>query len=183
MAAVRTIVQSILLTPSKSSQDRTEPPLGSPKDRNDGKGWAVPELRGSKTEANLRRAFALESEASRRFLFFAQQADIEGEPEAATLFQAVAEGETGHALGHLDFLIDVGDPASGLPIGSTEENLRAAVAGEQKEADELYPAFAEQARSEGFDEIADWMESLGQAGSSNAERFAEAGTKLGSQQA
>ncbi len=139
---------------------------------------AVPELRGSKTEANLRRAFALESESSRRFLFFAQQADVEGEPEAAALFQAVAEGETGHALGHLDFLIEVGDPASGLPIGSTEENLHAAVAGERREADELYPAFAEQARSEGFTEIADWMESLQQAEHGYAERFAEALTKL-----
>ncbi|MGH1488212.1 MAG: rubrerythrin family protein [Acidimicrobiales bacterium] len=134
----------------------------------------MPELGGSKTEANLRAAFAFESEASRRFLYFAQQADVEGRPDAAALFRAVAEGETGHALGHLDFLAEIADPATGLPIGSTDENLASAAAGERTEASEIYPEFGRVARAEGFDEIADWLESLSQAEGQYADRFSEA---------
>lgn len=132
------------------------------------------ELQGSETEANLRAAFTLESESSRRFLYFAQQADVEGFPEAAALFRSVAEGETGHAVGHLDFLADVGDPATGKPIGTTDDNLASAAAGERAEAEDTYPAFARTAREEGFDEIADWMESLAVAEQHYAARFAEA---------
>ncbi len=131
-------------------------------------------LGGSRTEANLRTAFAIESQASRRFLYFAQQADVEGHPETAALFRAVAEGESGHAIGHLDFLAEIGDPATGLPIGDTEENLAAAAAGEEAEAETVYPGFAETARDEGFDEIAEWMESLGRAEAHYAKRFSEA---------
>lgn len=131
----------------------------------------MPNLEGSQTETNLRAAFAFESEASRRFLYFAQQADVEGRPEAAALFRTAAEGESGHALGHLDFLAEVADPATGLPIGSTDENLASAAAGELAEANRLYPEFASVARAEGFDEIADWMESLSQAEATYAERF------------
>lgn len=134
----------------------------------------MPELRGSQTEANLRAAFARESEASRRYLYFAQQADVEGQPKAATLFRAMAEGETGHALGHLDFLADVGDPATGLPIGSTEENLASAEVGERHEGAELYPDFSRIAREEGFGEIADWLDSLSTAESAYADRLAAA---------
>ncbi len=131
----------------------------------------MPHLEGSQTEANLRAAFSFESEASRRFLYFAQQADVEGRPEAAALFRAAAEGESGHALGLLDFLADVADPATGMPIGSTDENLASAAAGELAEAREVYPEFATMARAEGFDEIADWLESLSQAEAQYAERF------------
>ncbi|MEM7326898.1 MAG: rubrerythrin family protein [Actinomycetota bacterium] len=129
------------------------------------------ELGGSETAANLRAAFALEAESSRRFLYFAQQADVEGEPEAAALFRAAAEGETGHAVGHLDFLVDVGDPATGMPMGSTEEHLESAAAGEHAEATDIYPRMAETARAEGFGEIADWLESLAEAGRQHTERF------------
>lgn len=131
----------------------------------------MPELRGSETEANLVAAFARESEASRRFLYFAQQADVEGRPEAAAVFRAAAESETGHALGHLDFLVDVGDPTTGLAIGSTEENLAAAAAGERAEAEEMYPRMAATARAEGFGEIGDWLESLADAERLHMERF------------
>lgn len=134
----------------------------------------MPELGGSQTEANLRAAFAMESESSRRFLYFAQQADVEGYPEAAALLRTVAEGETGHALGHLDFLADVGDPATGRPIGATEDNLASAVAGERAEADRIYPEFATTARREGFADIADWLESLSQAEGQYADRLADA---------
>ncbi|MGI9598862.1 MAG: rubrerythrin family protein [Acidimicrobiales bacterium] len=132
------------------------------------------ELGGSETEANLRAAFAIESQSSRRFLYFAQQADVEGQPEAAAVFRAVADGETGHALGHLDFLADIGDPATDLPIGTTEENLASAAAGERREAEDLYPQYAHKAREEGFDEIADWLESLGKAEAQYAERLTKA---------
>ena len=131
----------------------------------------MPELDGSETAENLRAAFRREAEASRRFLYFAQQADVEGEPEAAALFRAVAEGETGHALGHLDFLLDVGDPTTGLPIGTTAENLASAAAGETIEAQQWYPEMARTARAEGFDEIADWLESLAEAEQQYADRF------------
>lgn len=134
----------------------------------------MPELGGSETEANLKAAFSREAESSRRFLYFAHQADVEGEPAAAALFRAAAEGESGHALGHLDFLLDVGDPATGMAIGSTEENLASAAAGERAEASEMYPRMAKTARDEGFGEIADWLESLVEAEQQHAARFTEA---------
>ena len=91
-------------------------------------------LKGSKTEQNLKDAFAGESQANRRYLYFANKADIEGQNDVAALFRSTAEGETGHAHGHLEFLEQgVGDPATGLPIGSSRQNLMAAVAGETHE--------------------------------------------------
>ena len=131
-------------------------------------------LKGSKTEANLRAAFAGESQANRRYLYFAQKADIEGFNDVAAVFRSTAEGETGHAHGHLEFLEEVGDPATGEPIGSTEANLKAAIAGEIHDYTELYPAMAKTARAEGFDEIADWFETLAKAEKSHAGRFQKA---------
>ena len=130
-------------------------------------------LEGSKTQENLRAAFAAESQANRRFLYFAQKADVEGHPEVAALFRSVAEGETGHAFGHLDFLAEVGDPVTGEPIGSTADNLRSAIAGETHVYAEMYPAFAETARAEGFEEVAEWLETLVRAEKSHAGRFTE----------
>lgn len=77
------------------------------------------ELKGSKTQQNLKDAFAGESMANRRYLYFAKVADVEGYPEIAGNFRDTAEGETGHAHGHLDYLKKVGDPATGLPFGDT----------------------------------------------------------------
>jgi len=128
-------------------------------------------LKGSKTEDNLKAAFAGESQANRRYLYFARQADIEGYPEAAGVFKNTADGETGHAFGHLEFLEEVGDPATGLPIGETENNLKAAVAGETYEYTEMYPGFAKTAREEGFAEVADWFETLARAEKSHAGKF------------
>ena len=102
----------------------------------------MPDLKGSKTEDNLKEAFASESQANRRYLYFAQKADVDGYPEVAALFRSIAEGETGHAFGHFDFLAVVGDPITGTPVGSTEENLRTAIAGETYEYSEMYPGFA-----------------------------------------
>ena len=128
-------------------------------------------LKGSKTEDNLKAAFAGESQANRRYLYFAQKADIEGHNDVAALFRSTAEGETGHAHGHLEYLEEVGDPATGLPIGGTVDNLKASVAGETHEYTDMYPGRAMTARDEGFDEIADWFETLAKAEKSHAGKF------------
>mgnify|MGYP003343398596 CR=1 FL=1 len=84
--------------------------------------------------------------------------------------------ETGHAHGHLDYLAQVGDPATDLPIGDTEENFKASIEGETYEYTQMYPGFAKTARDEGFAEIADWFETLARAEKSHAGRF-ESGLK------
>jgi rubrerythrin len=131
-------------------------------------------LKGSKTEQNLKDAFAGESQANRRYLYFASKADVEGQNDVAALFRSTAEGETGHAHGHLEFLEQVGDPATGLPIGPTRAKNKAAVAGETHEYTDMYPGMAKTARSEGFDEIADWFETLAKAERSHANRYQKA---------
>ncbi len=131
-------------------------------------------LKGSKTEQNLKDAFAGESQANRRYLYFAKAADIEGYPEVAGLFRDTAEGETGHAHGHLDYLRKAGDPATGLPIGEVAEMLKSAVAGETHEYTDMYPGMAKAAREEGFPEIADWFETLAKAERSHAGKFQRA---------
>ena len=135
-------------------------------------------LKGSKTELNLKEAFAVEAQANRRYLYFANKADIEGQSDVAALFRSTAEGETGHAHGHLDFLEAVGDPATGLPIGTSRQNLSAAVASETHEYTDMYPGMARQARDEGFDDIADWFETLAKAERSHANRFQRASDAL-----
>ena len=132
------------------------------------------ELKGSKTEKNLKDAFADESQANRRYLYFAKVADNEGYVEVASVFKNTADGETGHAHGHLDFLKAVGDPATGKPIGTTDLNLAAAIAGETYEYTEMYPQMAKDARSEGFDDVAEWFETLAKAEKSHAGRFQKA---------
>jgi len=131
------------------------------------------ELKGSKTHDNLKAAFAGESQANRRYLYFAKTADVEGYPEVAGNFRETAEGETGHAHGHLDYLKKVGDPATDLPFGATEDNLKSAIAGETHEYTDMYPGMAKTARQEGFAEIADWFETLAKAEKSHAGRFAQ----------
>ncbi len=132
------------------------------------------QLKGSKTLDNLKAAFAGESQANRRYLYFAAKADVEGQNDVAALFRSTAEGETGHAHGHLEYMEAVGDPATGLAIGSSRNNLTAAVAGETHEYTDMYPGMAKQARDEGFAEIADWFETLGKAERSHANRFQKA---------
>ena len=136
-------------------------------------------LRGTQSETNLKAAFARESEANRRYLYFARRADIEGFPDVGGLFRDISEAETGHAFGHLDFLKEVGDPATGELIGTTEDNLKSAIAGETYDYDEMYPSFARIARDEGFDELAEWFETLARAERSHAGRFTKALENLG----
>ncbi len=128
-------------------------------------------LANTKTLQNLKDAFAGESQANRRYLYFAKVADVEGYPEVAGNFKETADGETGHAHGHLDYIKQVGDPATGLPIGNTEKNLKAAIAGETHEYETMYPSMAKNAREEGFDDIAEWFETLAKAEKSHAGRF------------
>ena len=134
----------------------------------------MPQLKGTKTHQHLKDAFAGESQANRRYLYFANKADVEGYTEVAALFRSTAEGETGHAHGHLDYLAQVGDPATGMPIGDSAANLKSAVAGETHEYSDMYPGMAKDARSEGFDEIADWFETLAKAERSHSNKFQKA---------
>ena len=131
-------------------------------------------LEASKTVQNLKDAFAGESQANRRYLYFAAKADIEGENDVAAVFRSTAEGETGHAHGHLEYLEEVGDPATGLPMGDTRKNLLASIEGETHEYTDMYPGMAKTARDEGFEEIADWFETLAKAERSHANRFQKA---------
>jgi rubrerythrin len=98
------------------------------------------ELKGSKTEKNLREAFAGESQANRRYLAFAKQAEKEGYPHVAKLFRAAAEAETVHAHAYLRALGGV---------RSTAENLKEAISGETHEFKEMYPAMIDDAKEEG----------------------------------
>jgi rubrerythrin len=130
-------------------------------------------LKGSKSHGNLKNAFAGESQANRRYLYFARVADIEGYPDVGGLFRDTSEAETGHAFGHLDFLKEVGDPVTDVPIGTTEKNLKSAVEGETYEYTEMYPGFAKTARDEGYPELAEWFETLAKAEKSHAGRFSK----------
>ncbi len=137
------------------------------------------QLNDTKTHENLKAAFAGESQANRRYLYFAKQADVEGQPDIAGLFRDTAEGETGHAHGHLEYLRQVGDPATGEPIGDSEKNLKAAIVGETYEYTKMYPGFAKTAREEGFEDIAEWFETLARAEKSHAGRFQKGLDTLG----
>ncbi len=128
-------------------------------------------LKGTKSHDNLKAAFAGESQANRRYLYFARRADIEGYPDIGGLFRDTSEAETGHAFGHMDFLKEVGDPATGVAFGNTEEMLKSAIEGETYEYTQMYPGMAKTARDEGFEEIAEWFETLAKAEKSHAGRF------------
>ncbi len=91
------------------------------------------------TENNLQEAFAGESQANRRYLFFADKAEKEGHPRIAKLFRAAAEAETVHARNHFNAMDG---------IGSTKDNLMAGVIGEHHEFTRMYPPFIEQAELE-----------------------------------
>ncbi len=131
-------------------------------------------LKGTKTWENLVEAFKGESMANRRYMYFAKVADIEGYVDVAGQFKNTADAETGHAHGHMDFLKQVGDPATGEPFGTTDKNLKSAIKGETYEYTEMYPGMAKQARTDGFAEIAEWFETLARAEKSHAGRFQKA---------
>jgi rubrerythrin len=130
-------------------------------------------VKGTMTEQSLKEAFAGESQANRRYLYFANQADIAGANDVAAVFRSTAEGETGHAHGHMEYLITggAGEPGTGMPAKTVAEALQAAIAGETHEYTDMYPGMAKTAREEGFDEIADWFETLAKAERSHANKF------------
>ena len=130
-------------------------------------------LKGTRTEEALKEAFAGESQANRRYLYFANMADVEGAQDVASVFRSTAEGETGHAHGHMEYLLNngSGDPATGLGVTNVAEALESAINGETHEYTDMYPGMAKTARDEGFDEIADWFETLARAERSHANKF------------
>jgi rubrerythrin len=134
----------------------------------------VHDLRGTKTLENLQEAFARESQDNRRFLYFATKADVEGLPEIASLFRSVAEGETMHAFGHLDFLAELGEWTGLGETSPVVACLKAALKLEVSEHTQMYPGFARTARDEGFDEVAEWFEMLIRSERSHADHFARA---------
>lgn len=123
----------------------------------------MPELQGTQTHRNLEQSFARESQAAMRYRFFAQQADIEGEPVVASRFRTLADGATGHALGHLELLAEIADPATGQPVEDTAEAVASALTSETLDHTTHYPSYAETARAEGFGEVASWMDALAKA--------------------
>ena len=131
-------------------------------------------LKGSKTEQNLKDAFAGESQANRRYLYFAAKADVEGFNAVSAVFRSPAEGETGHAHGHLEYLEAVGVLVLGLLFGVFLLFLLVVFAGETHEYTDMNPGMAKSAREEGFAEIADWFETLAKAERSHANRFQKA---------
>ena len=92
-------------------------------------------IKGTRTEENLKAAFSGESQANRRYLYFANMADVAGDNDIAALFRSTAEGETGHAHGHMEFLIEggAGDPGTGMSAKTTTEALESAIHGETHE--------------------------------------------------
>ena len=128
-------------------------------------------LKGTKTHENLKTAFAGESQANRRYLYFARRADIEGYPDVGGLFRDTSEAETGHAFGHLDFLKEVGDPVTGRADRIDREEPQVGHRGRDLRVHRDVPRLRQEARDEGFDEIAEWFETLAKAEKSHAGRF------------
>jgi rubrerythrin len=130
-------------------------------------------IKGTRTEQSLKEAFAGESQANRRYLYFANMCDIAGAGDVAAVFRSTAEGETGHAHGHMEYLIEggAGEPGTGMPAKTVTEALEAAISGETHEYTDMYPGMAKTARDEGFDEVADWFETLAKAERSHANKF------------
>ena len=118
-------------------------------------------LSGSQTAAGLRRAFSAEAEAAARLLYFARRADVEGRADVAAVLRALAEGELGHAFGHLELLEEAGDPLAGS--GDTPGNVRSLVEAETAQAETEYPGLADTARADGLADVADWFASLADA--------------------
>ena len=122
------------------------------------------ELKGSKTEQNLMTAFAGESQARNKYTFFASQAKKDGYEQIATIFQETADNEKEHAKLWFKLL-------NGGAIGSTEENLKAAAAGENYEWTDMYAEFAKTAKEEGFTRIAYLFEEVGKIEKEHEERY------------
>lgn len=122
----------------------------------------MPEIKGTKTEQNLKEAFAGESQARNKYTYFASVAKKEGYEKIAAYFLETAENEKEHAKLHFKYLGG---------IGSTIENLKEAAAGELEEHDDMYPRMAKEAREEGFNDIAFVFEAIGRIEKAHKERY------------
>lgn len=122
------------------------------------------ELKGSRTEENLRTAFAGESQAHTKYLYYASKASKDGYVQIGKMFEETARNEKEHAKIWFKLLHDGGVP-------STEENLADAAAGENYEWTDMYAGFAKTAREEGFDEIAFLFEKVGAIEKTHEERY------------
>lgn len=142
-----------------------------------------PELRDTRTHANLRAAFAVDAQAVRMWEYFGRIAEIEGFPEVARTFRELAESQAVNAHGHLDFLMGAGEPLVGLPLGETAQNVRAAVAVQQHDAAEVLPDMARTARAEGFMDIASWFDTMVLSRRHHEGRLTDALAALGGQTA
>ena len=120
------------------------------------------DIKGTKTEQNLKDAFAGESQARNKYTYFASVAKKEGYEKIAAIFMETADNEKEHAKLHFKHL-------SG--IGTTADNLRAAAAGETDEFTDMYPRMAREAKEEGFPEIAFMMEAIGKIEQAHKERY------------
>ena len=121
-------------------------------------------IKGTKTEKNLMEAFAGESQARNKYTFFASQAKKDGYEQIAAIFQETADNEKEHAKLWFKLL-------NGGAIGSTEENLKAAAAGENYEWTDMYAEFAKTAKEEGFARIAYLFEEVGKIEKEHEERY------------
>jgi len=132
-------------------------------------------LKGTKTERNLLTAFAGESQARNRYTYFASQAKKEGYEQIAGIFLETADNEKEHAKRFFKFLEGgEGQVSASFPagiIGNSEENLKAAAAGENHEHTTMYPEFAEIADEEGFPEIAQVMRTIAVAEKQHEKRY------------
>lgn len=137
-------------------------------------------LENSETLKNLKTAFAGEAQANRRYLYFARQAEQDNRQDIANAFRRIGDGETSHAFGHFDMLLrhGAGDPVTDMPVGTTEQNLQSAIAGEEYEFSEMYPGFAKVAREEGFTEIGEWLEVMAKSEKAHANTFKKILQKL-----
>ena len=123
----------------------------------------MPELKGSKTEANLMTAFAGESQARNKYTYYASKAKKDGYVQIAALFEETANNEKEHAK--IWFKLLHGG------IGDTIDNLKDAAAGENYEWTDMYAGFAKTAREEGFDHIADLFEGVAKIEKEHEERY------------
>ena len=128
-------------------------------------------LNGTKTEANLQAAFAGESQARGKYFYFAAKAREEGYDDAARYFEAAAVNEQEHAKIWCKFLGG---------IGTTKDNLQAAIAGEHTEAAQMYPDFAKTAKEEGLKDIASMFEKIAAIEKTHEDHFKHLLSKLGS---
>jgi rubrerythrin len=131
------------------------------------------QLKGSRTEQNLRAALEREAQDNRRFEYFARYAAVEGHVAVARDFRQIAEGETAHAFGHLEFLEAVDDPLTGGAFDGVRTHLEVAIAAEEGRS-ELYPTFAAVARDERLPEVAEWFDLLARAKRRHVARLARA---------